>query len=146
MDKRSRVAHVERLRALIDGIKKRLGGQPTVTLLGKSYTPQDLVARIQEEVDAMLAVDAATAARAGAVVKRNVLKKGNKPLLLALESFARVTYGESAGGLWDYGLEPRKPQKKTVVVKNEAAQKAKVTRETRGTMGPRQRKKAKGAA
>lgn len=144
MDKRSKTARNTRIRSAIKGIDQRLKGATTM-LAGKTYEKRELLAMFQEELDATTAVEAATAARSKAVHRRNQLVKRNQAIYLALERFVRATFGEDPMVLDAFGFPPSKITKKTLDTKRHAALKAKATREARGTLGPKAKKKIKGA-
>jgi hypothetical protein len=143
LDKRALTTRGVKLRKLIAGIRKRIGPAP-VMLAGTSYTRDELAQRFQDELDAMKVVEEASAARMVAVAKRNNVTARNKPVRRALEAHVRAMHGQNASVLGDFALEPLKEQKKKVDTKLEAQKKAKATREARGTMGPKAKKKIKG--
>lgn len=104
---------------------------PTLTLAGKEYTMAGIAGLLAEEVGCIDLVRELTVARATAVGRERTVKRRNKPLLVAIEATVRGTYGDNAVVLAAFAMAPLREGKKSAAVKSAAAQKAKVTRETR---------------
>jgi hypothetical protein len=143
LDKRSRSARKTLLGAVVAGIKKRLGGMKVVTIASVDYTPLELAQFFQDELDAILAVEAAEAQRKTARLRERRAWKKNRPTHRAFESFVRGAFTD-ARALADFGLRPEKNAQKTVEVKAQAIAKAGATREARHTKGKRQKEKVRG--
>jgi hypothetical protein len=143
VDKRSRSARKTLLGAIVAGIKKRLGGLKVLTIASVEYTPLELAQFFQDELDAILAVEAAEAQRKTARLRERRAWKRNRPTHRAFESFVRGAFTD-ARALADFGLQPGKSPRKTVEVKAQAIAKAAATREVRHTRGKRQKEKVRG--
>ena len=144
MDKRSRSARKQLLRAIVAGIKKQLGGMPKLTIANVDYTPSELAKFFQDELETILAVEAAEAQRKTARLDERRTWKKNRRTHRAFESFVRGAFFDDVLALADFGLKPDKVPEKSVEVKALAIAKAKATREVRHTMGKQQRKKVRG--
>jgi hypothetical protein len=130
------------------GIAEVLGNAPSVTLDGKTYTPAALRALFDADTAAMDRTDTATAARQKAVAEERRAHAVTHKVTLALKQFLYVSFGEKNHVmLGKFGFAPPKAKEmKTVKTKATAVEKRNATREARGTMGPKQRKKIKGKA
>jgi hypothetical protein len=143
MDKRSKTARADRLATVIKAIGKELKDVDSLTLDGQDITPEALASALQEELDALRAVDHAWGVYLRAIGHEKDLKARNKPLLRDLEIYVRLRAGNNAVRLAPFHLEPpKKPGRKSAATKAAAAEKAVETRKLRGTMGPKQRRKA----
>lgn len=129
---------------LLQGIAKHFTDGLPVVLGGKSYTPAELAAVFQAHLDAIDAVTTARAQLATAILRRRgaARRAGEATRLLKLR--VAGTDGFSATVWADFGWQvPKKPGPKTVMAKVVGAAKARATREARGTLGKRARKKVR---
>jgi hypothetical protein len=129
---------------LIAGAAKHLAGVPQVTLLGSSYTPNDLTSKLQLLVDLRSAVDAAKAVAAAKVAAEAAQIQPLRALTSAFVAYVRVTYGNSPDVLADFGLAPKAQAQVSPETQVIAAAKRKATRAARHTMGPKQKAGIKG--
>jgi hypothetical protein len=141
VDKRSKTAREARLVTLLKAIDVQLTDVGTMVMHGKKYTPAELKALFQEELDAMANTRRATAARRMAVKAERRLTARNQLVLAAFESYLVAQHGADAPELETFTFKPHRKGKKTVEVKAKAAERAKETRKRLGTLGPKQRKK-----
>ena len=138
---RTKVQRVEALRAVMAGLETHYGATMLV-LRRVAYTPAELQAVLQADVDAVLATVAARAGWLTAVKEEQDSNARTDLVLAALEAQIRATFGddEDVGTvLADFGLAPRKLVVPTGEQMAAAAAKRRATREARGTMGRRQR-------
>jgi len=142
MDARSKRARVLRLRAYIAAIPKRLGGVP-LTIGSKDYTLNELGQVFQEELDAILALDAASAAKEKAVLAERTVKARNRALHRTFKRFLQAVFNDDVT-LADFLLKPVEGPRTKLETKVVAIQKAKATREARHTLGKKQKKKIRG--
>jgi hypothetical protein len=131
------------IQSAIAGINKHLSNVTSVTLAGTATATQALVQLLQSCLDAMDATASTQAQWHAAVLKEKQLAVQVRALLLALKGYALNEYGKGSPVLSDFGIVLSTPQKPTVQVKALAVDKNLGTRKERGTMGPRQRAKAK---
>jgi hypothetical protein len=126
----------------IAGLKKHYAGQ-SVMLDGKSYTADALELLFQSCIDAETGAVQATVAKTTAVKQARDSAAQVRPVAKALKKAVLAAYGADPTTLADFDLKPPKESVKTPAVKQAAAEKALATREALGTMGPKQKKKAK---
>jgi hypothetical protein len=126
----------------IAGLKKHYAGQ-TMMLDGKSYPADALELLFQSCVDTETQAVQATVAKTTAVKQARDTAAQVRPVARAFEKAVLAAYGADPTALADFDLKPPKQSVKTPAVKDAAAVKAKATREALGTMGPKQKKKAK---
>jgi hypothetical protein len=129
---------------LIAGAAKHLTGVTQVTLLGSSYTPNDLASKLQSLVNLRSDVDAARAVTAAKVAAEAAQAKPLRALMSAFVAYVRVTFGNSPDVLADFGLAPKAQAQVSPETQVIAAAKRKATRAARHTMGPKQKAGVKG--
>jgi hypothetical protein len=142
VDKRSKIARRKVLETTIEGLGTRFQPSQTLVLDGQSYLVSQLQQMVRDELDAMAEVSSLTSRRASAVKKERSVRTRNKPVLMALGNLVRNQFGPDLRALAAFALEPRKKGYKSPEVMAKAAEKAKRTRESLGTMGKAQRKRA----
>jgi hypothetical protein len=145
MARQARLQRTTRYVALSRGVKKRWMAGGPVELDGKSYTPQEILDRLKSLVDAVDASAHAYASWRATVATQHQLEEANLVFVQHVGIAVRLLHGKDLKALGDFGMEPvKKTGPKTAEVKAAAADKGRATRAKRGTMGKRQRKKAKG--
>jgi hypothetical protein len=123
-------------------VKKRWVGREPLALVGKTYTPPQIIYELQSLLDEFEATRRAHIAWRAQVALQREHERRMRPFVRAVELKVRGEHGNDAGYLADFDLEQeKKPGPKTAQVKAESAAKAQATRARRGTMGKRQRKK-----
>jgi hypothetical protein len=131
---------------LIAGAKKRFpNGTQTVTIGGQGFTVDQLTTEMQSFVDNRAATVAAQAAAKAKVATERAQRPSLLAVIAAFVMFVRLTFGEQADALADFGLEPPKaPAPQTAEAKAVAAAKRLATREARGTTSAKAKKNIKG--
>ena len=135
---RNKVGRVERLRALKAGLELHFGAT-TLVLVRRPYSPAELQAFLQQDVDAILASSAAKAAWLTAVKVERDTDAATDPVLRAIAAQVRATFGDAEDAtaiLADFGLTPRKLPERTSEAKALAAARARATRLARRTKPP----------
>jgi hypothetical protein len=135
-----------KLEQMISGLKKQLPNQ-TLTLAGRAVTTEDFAQEIQELVDASDATEISRAQWRGRVATEKRLFAERAGDLRALRSYLAAIHGDSPSAsvaLGEFGLEPRKPGRKTMATLVAAAAKSRATRKARHTMGSRQKRAVTG--
>ena len=140
MDKRSKTARESRLANIVRAIDQRMANVDSMMMHGKKYTPAELRALFQEELDAMASTRRATAARQAAVRDERRITARNKPVLQAFESYLVNQHGAQSQELKLFTFTPRRKGKKSANVKAKAVERSAETRKRLGTLGPKQRK------
>ena len=145
MPRQARLQRTTRYVALSRGVKKRWMASGPIPIEGVEYTPQQILDQLKALIAAIDATAQAYGAWRAQRLEQRQLEEKMHGFVDGLGATARLKYGNDPKALADFGLEaPKKPGPKTAVVKAEAAVKGQATRAKRGTMGKRQRKKAKG--
>ncbi|HEX8792930.1 MAG TPA: hypothetical protein VF765_18420 [Polyangiaceae bacterium] len=129
---------------MLAGVQKDLANQ-SFTVQDKPCTTQDVVNVLQGRISKGQAVIAARAALAAAVKAYLDERTSTGGFVSAFRAIVRGMFTNPTT-LADFGLEPRKSTKKTLETKVTAAEKTAATRTARGTKGPKQKAKIKGAA
>jgi hypothetical protein len=132
-----------RIPLLVSAIEKYFQGQ-TLTLNGVNITAADLIAALQAYAAALTSSTATRAQWADAVKAARTQAVTGDNLILGLEDYVRVMYGNTNAVLTAFGMTPHEPGKKTVAVKQEAIEKSLATRVARHTTGPKQKAKVHG--
>jgi hypothetical protein len=122
----------------------KLSNVPSFTLAGKVYTRAALVAVFQSLLDAQDVTRVAKAAWSAAVAKERKVKAGVRVVRNAFRSHIEGALGKGNPSIRVIGFVSKVPAKPTVEVRAAAAEKRQATREARGTMGKKQRKKITG--
>ncbi len=126
----------------IAGMKKHYAGQ-TIMLDGKSWVVDQLETFFQSGVDAVTGATDAAVAKTTAVKKARDAVAQVRPVAKAFTKAVLAAYGGDPTTLADFDLTDPKQPVKTPEVKVAAAKRAKATREALGTMGPKQKARAK---
>jgi len=129
--------------ARITGVQKHCMGQASILVESVAYTPAQVIAIYQNDLDALAVVTAARLALSEALAKA-------KPIALARSTFDRGfkhailgAYGNSPGTLGDFGIVLTTPKTPSTAVKATAVTQAKATRKLRQTLGKNQKAKIK---
>jgi hypothetical protein len=129
-------------RKMIVGVQKHLKG--SLLLANKSYTADEVVALLQQRVDADAAVSTTKSAYANAVAQERTVNESTKQFFDALIGYLRASYGQAIDTLGDFGIAPRKQGKPNVKTRAAGIDKNLATRSARHTMGSRQKLSVKG--
>ncbi len=130
----------------IQGVDKYLAKVKIVTVAGANYTPDELKAVLQDEIDAIEALDEVQAQMQQQVADTRAAKAKASVTRAGLRAHILGNYGAVAVQmLVDFGMSvPKAKGKKTAQVKADAVTKALATREARHTMGKKQKLAIKG--
>jgi hypothetical protein len=131
--------------AMMSGIRKYLSSLATIKIDGVTYTPAELVAVYQRHLDKLKEVAEKEAAWRAAVQDENALEQDIQKLTVKLNLYVGATFGPSAAKLLEFGIRPRGKPITSAETKRHAVEARRRTRKLRWTMGPKQRKKIKGA-
>jgi hypothetical protein len=130
---------------LRDGLTARQQTLPSFTIRNVTVKTADVIATLQERIDAANAVEPPRAAWRMAVQTDRDLRAKSDPTISGVRQALLLMFGGSIDTLAVFGLEPRKtPTPVPPVDKVVAVQKALATRKARNTMGPKQKAKIKG--
>jgi hypothetical protein len=140
-DKGQMVANAKQL---IAGATRHLGGTTQIVFLGSSFTPADIVAKLQDIVTMRADMDAAKASTKAKLAIEVANMPARRTVMDAFVAYLKVTYGTSPDVLADFGIQLKHRATPTVDVKAGAVAKAKATRAARHTMGSQQKKAVKG--
>jgi hypothetical protein len=141
MPRISKTTKRNRARDAIRGLKSRFGPNDITRLGGKAMTRNEAIAFFQSHLDAIAAVDAATAALRVAVARERALDRQVLAFMPVLQSLVESRFERYPGAWGEFGLKlPKKPGPKTVKAKAEGARKAALTLAARGTTRRRRRR------
>jgi hypothetical protein len=129
---------------LIAGTAKHLSSTTQVSLLGGSYTPDQITSKLQVLVNLCSDVDAARATTKAKIANEAAQMPALLAFKSALESYVKAAFGSSPDVLADFGIAPKTRAPLTVVAKAAAAAKRAATRAARHTLGSKQKKGIKG--
>ena len=131
---------------IIAGTKKRFpDGSRQVPIRGVPMTVDEVTAKMQTFVDNRDAVEMAQAAATAKVAAERAQAPSLLAIIAAYVAFVRLTFGNSADALTDFGIPPPKARTPmTAEAKAIAAAKARATRVVRGTASKKAKKNVKG--
>ena len=142
--KSTKAASLAHVQALIAGTSKHFPNA-SFTFEKTAYTTASLVQGLQGLADAIAAVLAAHASVTDALAKLAPVEASMSPVIGAYVRFIRVTLGNAAQDLADFGLAPPKVRAPRTSEQNAAAAaKARATRKARGTTSKKQKLAVKG--
>jgi hypothetical protein len=129
---------------LIAGVTKNLTSPTPIVLLGNSFTPPEITAKLQSLVDLRTDVDTAKAATKAKLATEAAQLPSLLIFMNAFVTYVKAAYGNSPDVLADYGINPKLRAAPSVVAKAGAVAKRASTRAARHTMGSRQKAAVKG--
>jgi hypothetical protein len=141
--KRSKKEKRKRAEGVIAGLRKHFGASRRLRVLGKAYTPDELIALFEEHVRALRDVDDLTLRRSLAIEKERAIEARLAPVLRSVKSLVVSAFDASAPELREFGFEPDKKPHMTAETKRTANEKRQATRKERGTTGRKGRRQAK---
>jgi hypothetical protein len=117
----------------IAGVEKYFANATKVTLLGTDFTPATLVAKLQSEIDALVALDAIKAQAKQKVADTRIVRTQMRALRAALKKYILGAYGaEAVQMLEDFGMTvPKNIGKRTAAEKAASVAKADATRKAK---------------
>jgi hypothetical protein len=143
MSTTNRVTEQNRNRKMIAAIQKYLMKLTAIMVAGVTYTPDQIVALLQQEI---ALADTATQARATFLVAATTVQTERltmKPILVGFRAFVENMFTDPSV-ITEFGFPPRKVGQTDPATKVLAAKKARATRTARHTMGKVQKKAVKG--
>ena len=129
---------------LVAGTAKHLGSTTQVTLLGGTFTPDQITSKLQLLVSLRSDVDASRATTKAKIASEAAQTPALRAFMSAYESYVKAAFGSSPDVLADFGLNPKARTPLTVQAKAAAAAKRASTRAARHTLGTNQKKGIKG--
>jgi hypothetical protein len=129
---------------LISGAAKHFKSTTQLTLLGDSFTPAELAAKLQSIVTLRSDVEAAKATTQAKLAIETANMPALRALMSATATYVKAAYGNSPDVLADFGIQTKVRVPLTVEAKVAAAAKRAATRAARHTMGKQQKKAIKG--
>jgi hypothetical protein len=142
--KKSKGQVVAAVQQLITATAKHLGSGTQVTLLGSSFTPEQVTSELNTLVTLRTNANAARSSLRAAVAAETAQMPGLRSFVAAYESYVRAAFGSSIDVLDDFGLAPKTRTPLTAEETLAAVAKRASTRAARHTMGPKQKKGIKG--
>ncbi len=124
---------------LIAGTGKHLSSTTQVNLVGSSFTPAELTAKLQSLVTLRTNVDAAKASTKEMLATEAAQMPALRTLMSAYVAYIKAAYVGSPGVLADFGISLKSRAPLTVDDKAAAVAKRAATRAARHTMGPQQK-------
>src|SRR5260370_21949558 len=129
MAKNTKSTQIALAKQLIAGTSQHLANTSQLGFASATFTPAQVIASLQTLIDLRQGVDTAKATAKARLAEEKAKAPALRSFMAALESFVKVTFGNSPDVLADFGLHPRKaraPLKGTA--KAAAAAKSKATR------------------
>jgi hypothetical protein len=137
--KQSKATALAGVQALIAGTQKYFPNA-SFTIGGTAYTTASLIQVLQGLADGFAAANSTHTAAKDALTDLRTLEAKVTPLLRGYRSFVRVSLGNAATTLADFGLKPAKaPTPLTGEQRAAATAKARATRTARGTTSKKQK-------
>jgi hypothetical protein len=131
---------------LIAGTNKHLANMTQVPLAGGSFTPAQVVEKLQALANLRRDVDASKASTKAKLAVEKTEVPALRTFLGALVTFIKAAFGNQPDVLADFGLHPPKTRAtQTAEAKMAAAEKRKATRAARHTMSAKKKSAIKGA-
>jgi hypothetical protein len=143
--KQSKGTVVALAQQLIAGTNKHLANTTQVMFAGSSFTPAQMIEKLQNLVNLRRDVDAAKASSKAKLAVEASQMPALRTFMSAMVPFIKATYAGQPDILADFGLHPKARTPLTAEAKTAAAAKRKATRAARNTMGSQQKKSVKGA-
>lgn len=129
----------------LEAMKKHLAGRKvTIPLAGKLLTPAQVTAIFQESLDAQAAVAQKLAAYKGALTDRDAAEKRRLAADEAMKNWVLQLFGDGSVEANEFGYAARKKPEISTEDLAKAVELRRATREARGTMGKKQKRKIRG--
>jgi hypothetical protein len=131
---------------IVAGLGKHIPVGTTLTFGGGTFTPAQIITRLQLLVALRTAVTAAQATAKAKVADEAAQGPAIRAMMIALVAFLKAMFAGQPDVLADFGLPPKKARTPLTAAKQAAANaKRQATREARGVIGTQKRKAIKGA-
>jgi hypothetical protein len=141
-NKESKSTVVALAKQLIAGTNKHLTS--TTQVGGSSFTPAQVIEKLQTLVNLRQDVDATKASTKAKLVAETAQMPALRTFMGTLVTFIKAAYANQPDVLADFGISPKARTPLTAAAKTAAAAKRKATRAARHTMGANQKKSVKG--
>ena len=132
-------------RALADAMSTDLSDVSSILMSNVTYPKADLIAKFQSRIQAAEATRLAHTALRTAVANERQSEEEVAPLRAQMKAFLALRFGKTSPVMQKFGFTQAKAPQTTVATKSAAVTKNKATRQARGTTGPKQKSKIKGA-
>jgi hypothetical protein len=139
-----KMAKTKRDTDVLKGLRRLMGYLTALEIAGETLTEDEIRARIQRHIDAMVRVRDATIALRTAVQEERAIERSLRPFLVALKQVAKARVGRHHVRMVDLGFKPDKKPYTSAATKKRANEKRQKTREERGIIGKRRRAKMRG--
>jgi hypothetical protein len=123
---------------------KHLASGTQVSLLGSSFTPDQVTTKLQSVVTLRDNVNAARSSLKAAIAAEAAQTPDLRSFMAAYESYVKAAFGSSIDVLNDFGLAPKSRTPLSAEATIAAVAKRASTRAARHTMGPKQKLGVKG--
>ena len=144
MPKRGKPNKLARDRRVIAGLKKHPEVFDETPVGPQRWKTADFIAIFEEHAKAIEDIDRFEARKRAAVAREAELERGLSEMWHMVVRGVRLRFGYTAAELADFGVKPPKKAVVSTAAKAKAVERRRETRGLRGTMGPKQRKKARG--
>ena len=143
MPRTTKTQRTAMFQALATGILADFPASATFVVFGQEYVRDELAAVFAECVAASARTQNAKVAWLLAAQAEAELHEKAEDVRQGVKLAFEARLGPKSPTLRRYGMQPRRPGKKSVAIKLAAAERSRKTRADLGTMGSRQRKKAR---
>jgi hypothetical protein len=123
---------------------KHLASGTQVSLLGSSFTPDQITTKLQSVVTLRNNVNAARSSLKAAIAAEAAQMPDLRSFIAAYESYVKAAFGSSIEALDDFGVTRKSRAPLTAEATMTAVAKRASTRAARHTMGPKQKLEVKG--
>ena len=130
---------------LIAGTNKHFANSTQVTFAEGSFTPAQIMAKLQALVNLRNDVDTAKATTKARLAAEKADLPALRTFMGAFVTYVKAVFGNQPDVLADFGIHPKARAQLTAEAKTAAAAKRTATRAARHTMGAKQKKGVKGA-
>ena len=135
----SKQAKVQKLANAATGVTNEFPAATKVTLLGQTYTPAQIAAVFTAAGTAVDAVTPAKAQLQQLIASQGTALKVANQLYVALKKYCESTFGKGSPELAAFGFSTALPKQPSSETKALAKAKSALTRQARGTIGPRKK-------
>jgi hypothetical protein len=135
----SKQLQIQKLSDAATGVTDEFPATTKLTLAGQTYTPAQIASVFSAVATAVAAVAPAKAQLQKLVASQGAALKAATQLYTALKQYVESVYGKGNPELAAFGFSTALPQQPSSETKALAQAKAKLTRQARGTLGPREK-------
>ena len=135
----SKQSTIQKLSTAATGVTNEFPATTKLQLAGQTYTPAQVASVFSAAATAVDAVAPVKAQLQQLVASQGTALKTATALYIALKKYVESVYGKGNPELAAFGFSTALPQQPSSETKALAQAKAKLTRQARGTVGPRQK-------